>query len=846
MADLGSIEHILSQILSALGGSNGYGMPNSALIAGRSVGHAYDQYQRAVQQDAYTTPFADRILQMGGAKVYENTLRTLGYSNEAAYKQAFMSNETGAHTARQLGAMWVDKQAGEGIRQYAIASYEAMRRFHTRGSQGYRDLGHSFAIAGQEIFKGVSTGELGAYTLNEAYQMGSHLMSSGKYSSISDSRQRVNNIKRDLKQYASGIADLKDALGGSLDDVLTQFEALAGNSAAAVGSARFKNIARSLYQTTTYGRASNELIQSAVAAQHSMYQGTGLMQSASVASGLFNANVLAHGVHIEGANADYMSQGMMEQNQMWVSSGRRKELAAAFSYYADKKGIEQNQENFKKFLNTELNGQASAEAVSNYLKNNQVRGDYINSDHVLRSASSPFLDEAMWLDVHTQAKSNYKATFMAMNESNDPRVMRDPLYGIVRKEDIGLDFETFRSQIQQRLYDRWRKDPNYVEESDETLRIRAAQEADRAENMFKDVYRKIAPHMDVNNTKNLVDNLGSTLQDRSEYKTEAAKQELANTTTIKGMAGVFTKMIQHDNGVATVGKILSGAYGVTMNPELEDKLKEIQKLKDHPELAAVAMEDFVQTAAKSTGAGEVVLGEEYISYDDFAKKGAENVSKMRSLSNLDKKLLAPIIDKKGKDISNDRGFETIGWHADAGTNKELLGRAVEAKGRLLANQYKNEKEREGDVLRLRVGIGQAVELGQLTAEEAFVYKQEALDGNWGVRTKEEKSKIIGAFRMATDLGYDAESATKMADTVKKITMNPTGSQENKEARTQLVESIKNSKNFQSMFGKVGKDVQERIAMSQASGLLGDKQGALNQEQILMKIMADVSTLATKK
>lgn len=842
MADLRSIENILSQILSALGGSNGYGIPNSALMPGRSVGHAYDQYQREMRQTAYTSPLSNAVLQMAGAKVYENALRTMGYSNNAARIQANRSQDTGAQLARQLGAMWVDRQAGDDIRLYATQSYEALRKFHNRNSPDYQRIAHSYAVAGREIFKGVSTGELGAYSLSEAYQMGAHLVSTGKYGTIKDDRQRVDAIKKDLKQYASGIADLKDALGGSLDDVLSQFESLAGSSVAVTSSSRFKSIARSLYQTTVYGRASQELIQSAVASQHALYQGTGATQATSVASGLFNANVLAHGVGVEGTNADEMGDLMQRQNRMWLTSGRRKELAAAYAYYADTHNLKMSQENFKKFLETELKGDASAKNVKAYLDKNDVTGTYINSERVRRTQSQPELDEALYKsEYYDKFKKDFEQEFNSGNEN-------DTLHGLVQREDIALGFEGFRDTVYQRARQRKRKElidaGTSEDEADKFANKHALDIANEAEERFRGLIRKIAPHaQSPEAAKAVLDNIGATLQDRTDYKVESAKQELAATTTITGMSGVFTKMIQHDNGVATIGKILSGAYGVTMNPEMEDRLKKIQQEKD-PAKRQEAMQQFITDAAQSTAKDG-----KPVNLEDFATQGAENVSKMRSLSNLDKKLLSPIIDKNGKDISNDAGMEITKGVVHVASNKKLLAEAVAAKTRLMANNYaanaKGGYTRSSDLSKLRAGIEQAVELGQITEEEAFVYKQEALDQNWGARSKQDKSKIIGAFRMAKDLGYAEDDATKMANTVRKITMTNLGTKENKEARAQLVKSIQESDKFKDIYGKADEATQKRIAMHQAAGFLGDGQNKLNTESILMQILAGVSAIASK-
>lgn len=828
-----NIEKLLSQILMVLGGTNAMGVPNSALISGKSIGHAYTEHTRNTYRQSIVNPLSNAMMHMGGAQIYENTLRLMGYTSEAARAKATSPTDTGAAIARRLGAMWVDQQAGNDIRFYAQRTFDAMHRYNNRPSEATRK---SYFQAGAEIFKGVSSGELGSYSLGEAFRMGGELVATGKYEGV-DNKQRASIIKEDLKRYAKGVTDLKDALNGSLEEVLDSFESLAGNNAATMSSQKFNSLARAVYQTTVYGGASNQLLASAVATQHAYFQGTGTTRAHAVAAGSFNANVLAQGVNVEGASADGMEDALKKQQRIWLTTGRTKELAAAYAHYAEMNNMEQNQDTFKQFIKT-IGGSASAQNVRSYLDKNKVSGSYMNREHVRRTMGQAEVTEGLAKsDIYDKYQKLYKSEILGDKS----------LTGLVTDKDISLSAEDFREKVKSRALQKGIRDKyiqrqlggrslndiseeerqklekeadsatiNSLSDVDKQEAIATAiQKADEAEASRNSVVKRVLPHATPEDAQNILNNMGKTLQDRSTYKSlpiDTYRKELAGIQSIKGMAGVFTKMIQQDNGTATVGKVLSGFYGVTMNPEMEDKLREIQKIKD-PKKQQEALDEFIHTNIASGLDGEQKLINE-------GKK------RIKTYKTRDMELRDRINNSKLSKYAKDEAHMHL--------NGVIIHRNTHS-------NTPNKLSRDGG----RFNLDKLVEAGVISEDEAFRYEQEDFDSNWGLLKDKDKQTILNARKIAKDLGYKNEDAMAVSSLVKTIKTTAVGSEENVKARKELQNKIEKSSSFVDSTEDMAEDLKKGKAAQIASKMLGESYRNMNTDTMLTRIMQDVSRIANK-
>ena len=197
----------------------------------------------------------------------------------------------------------------------------------------------------------------------------------------------------DLKNYARGIGDLKDALQGSLEDVLTSFENLTGSSALSMDSTRFKQMSRSLYNSIVHGGVTPQLLQNAIATQTASLQGTGATRTQAASAGMFNATVLANGVNVEGASLDSVNLALNQRTNANIMSGRQKDLTAAALYYLNSQGKEFNAANIREFVSTQLRG--NTDNATQWLQNHNVSGEFINSSYVQRQAATPELTALM-------------------------------------------------------------------------------------------------------------------------------------------------------------------------------------------------------------------------------------------------------------------------------------------------------------------------------------------------------------------------------------------------------------------------------------------------------------------
>lgn len=790
-----NIERLLSQILMAIGGTNAMGVPNSALVSGKSIGHAYTESVRAQHRNNIVTPMYQAVLNMGGAQIYENSLRLLGYSAEAARAKATNPTDTSSQIMRHLGGMWVEQQAGNDIRYFANKSYESLYRFTNAPTDSARK---SYGQLGAEIFRGVSVGAIGEYTLGEAYRMGGELLSTARYSAITDDKQRINKIKHDLKTYARGVSDLKDALGGSLEEVLASFESLSGSSAALTGASRFNSLSRAVYQTKVYGGASNELLSTAVATQHAYFQGTGTTQAHALAAGSLTAHILSKGVTVEGTNADEMEDALKSQNRQWLTTGRTRELAAAYSWYANTKGLELNQDTFQSFVK-HIGGSATAEAVQTYLVNNQVSGAHINSDMVRRTMGQAEVTEGlMKADVYDK----YKNLFNDAVKNGDLRTF------FVEKEDIGLSNTDLEKTVKQRYLDNVVKNGGTINDK---VRGEATLAAIQAVEKRSALLDRILPGASNETKLALVNNTGIALQERSKSKEQgiaAYKKDLANVQSIDGLEGVFTKMIQKGEGVANIKDVLSGFYGVTVTADMEKELRRIQGIKDGKKQEE-QMHHFMQTRVVESKDGSNAE-------EAFLAEGKRRLSYTDMELELDKR-----ITKSNKDVDSRKTWLSQ-LHAgmQEGASKKQKEKALEAIGEL------------GDLL---------------SEEEEFDLTAQIKDQQgWSRLSKKDKQTVRRSIQIAKEWGIDKESErSDFASIVKTIKSTAMGTEENDKARKELLTKIKESDKFEDRYGKAADDLKGAAAARIASGILGETYNHQSTEDMLQRIMVGVDIISRK-
>lgn len=532
---LTKVLQLLSQYLT---GANPYGMPNTAFMPNMSYAHSVGQYTQSKERSRFTDPITSTVYGQAGEQLYINSLRLLGYTQEKA-KDLANSEAEGVRFLKWGSSLGMEMYMGASASRFANAAYQ--RAIYATPQQNLREIQDSYKAASKAIFEGVADGSIRGYTVPEALTVSSTFIRQGRYDN-DDNNTRVARIKRDLQDYAKGISNLRDGLQGSIEQVLDSFEKLTGSSATVMHKDRFTSLTRSIYNATVFGGVTPQLLQNSIATQNAYLQGFGATQATATALGTVNANVLAQGATVEGATLNTMSEGLNRLGAQWVSTGRLKELTAAYGWWADTKGKQRNSETFQTFLQEQLNGDLSANNIRAWLEKENVSGEYINSARNRRNMAASYIHTAFL----KERENLYSKSFSSLVNSSD---------GMLSERDKFLSDDELFDRLKQAYIDK--------NVSVEDATIRANQLVTQRRRMYSDIMYMT----DADTGFNLLKNIGlMERQQRRQKSTDILANMLGTDKSVTGFAGALgTFMKNHKADKVTVADILKGVLGINVD-----------------------------------------------------------------------------------------------------------------------------------------------------------------------------------------------------------------------------------------------------------------------------------------
>ena len=576
-----ALNQAIKLLLQFLTGANAFGVPNHAFTVGKSMQHNIGQYQYSQDRKAFTSPIGDAIHNVVGERLYNSTMRMLGYSDAEA---AYIRNDRG-------GAQLMQKALSFGSSVFLSRSVDmfantAYRRLYANQSVNIDKFSNSFAAAGKNIVNSISDGTLQGYSISEAFTVASMFTRQGRYD-YTGNKQRSEAIKRDLQDYAEGINNLRDGLQGSLEQVLTSFEKLTGSSATVMHKDRFTALSRSLYGATTFGGVTPQLLQSTIATQHAYLQGTGVTQATSMALGTINANILANGVSVEGATQNSMNEALNRQAARWMTTGKAKELTAAFGWWADPLGKARNAETFAEFENY-MGGRLDDISVRNYLERNNVSGAYINSARNRRNMASPYIYNAF----HRQNIQSYQNSFNRLQKRHGLKV-----------EDMWLTDDELTDKL--------------MKEAAKNGQV-SRSDIDRITNIVEErrnIIQGVTNATDADTGLNLLRNQKQAIAQQNQAKvTKRIQMAIGQQVSIGGVAGILQNMVKKEG----VGRDdIAGALGAWLGVNVSSK--------SLGNLSEQDLETTIRTSIESLN-GRSLSDSQYQGYLKFFKTEAKKMS----------------------------------------------------------------------------------------------------------------------------------------------------------------------------------------------------------------------------
>ena len=692
------LDQLLKVLTQFLTGTNIFSTPNSAFIPGKSYQHSIGTYYREQEKTTFTTPIANAINDAVGSRIYNSSLRMLGWSQEQI--DAHLKTSEGAKFMQGALSFGSSLYYGQAVNAFTNTAY---RRMYAN-PQNMPQFTDSFVQAGKGIVEGISNGSIQGYSVDEAFKVAAMFTRQGRYDYTN---QRATKIKKDLQDYAEGINNLRDGLQGSLEQVLDSFAKLTGSSATVMQKDRFTALTRSLYGATTFGGVTPQTLQSAIATQHAYLQGTGATQATGAALGLINANILANGVSVEGASQNSMNEALVRRGTQWITTGRTKEITAAFGWWADTNGKTRSAETFREFVQNSLGGNMSSTNVRRYLQNNNVSGEYINSARNRRNMASPYIIEAL----HNEDLALYNKNFNKLQRN----------YGLT-EEDQWLTDDELTDKLMKRYTRNGRVSPSDINRITKIVEER------------RNVIQGITRAGNADDGLNILRNQKQMVAQQQQAKVNKAVQlALGQQHSIGGVAGVLQRMIKNE-GVSkdVIAETLGSFLGVDIDTKSLGKLntKDLNRVFD--------------SAISELTGDKIVSKEERSAYYKFLQ---EHTNKM---SSEERNLLFDTSKDKRK------GKDGKTW---GDIRKQLLHvRASTANGNNHGDAYRNL-------------LNEAQQQGHISEETAFIadysYRNK-LNVATNPEALERIKDTYNIYKKAKTNGIDDKQARKYAEAVQRI------------------------------------------------------------------------------
>lgn len=559
-----SVESLLGQILDAVTNINPTNSPLSAFGTGESMGSIL-VFERMNQHRAEAIKrLTDESLNTIGERMWTNLKRIQGYSDEAIEKLK-KEKATGTKVELATARMAAEYQAGEGLSIFANAVYDRKDVFGKRGEY-YLE---TYQKAATQLTEQHAKGKLEGFTLNDTLTLAGKKVSEGAYDFI-DPELRGTKIVDDLQQMASGIVKLKDALKGSMSDVLDAFEQLTGTSATLMSSARFNYLAKNLSESIRFNGTTVQAIAGASQANQRYMQGTGASQTFSASAGITLANIQAQGLSVEGASQGGVASEYNRQVRMSYTSGIARNYAGAYSFWLESKGLKHNEENRKAF-NEAMHG-ADPQAIIDYIDKNQI------ARYVSGPTATKMLDQLGGTVAMEQVVKDYKTAYKDAVDS-------EYLY-FAREEDIALSDEAFATALKDRAaveagYQSWAALATIEGKEADQIRGTIADSTDKAV-----AYRRhVMGSVGAENPDDFLQMVNSYQAAINKTTEPAAVLDIVSRIagmdpSDKGLPALLSELSKHDP--ATVSKLLRSYVGVNIDPNiLPNVLTHLNQLSTH-------------------------------------------------------------------------------------------------------------------------------------------------------------------------------------------------------------------------------------------------------------------------
>lgn len=707
-------------------GENSFGQKLADIIPGFSMGNISRTKFESSRYEHLTSPFTKAINKKVADNYYKNTLKLLGYDDDAAADH--MNSDGFGNRMINWGlSTLASTQIGEGSSQYFNSALR--RRFAYDETDAYEYM-RNFSASANKIMQIAAENGFNSLTANEALKLGGQLIASGRYDDADyfdtvfkddkGNEVKKNRISEDIKKYAKGVRDLGDALQGGLDELFESFKKLTGNAVTSTSYGRFNAVARSLGDAIMYGNVSEQLVQQAAQTYQSANQGVST-QALSGVQAIQAETITANRGLVENSTEQGVRNIMFNQHRSDMASGRLRNTSAAYTHFL--KGEEATAENWQKFVD-KLGGEVTDAAVSSYIADNNLSAAFLNSTIVNNNMADTNI-------VNSGFRNRRKDLEQAWRTKIGDVEYQQQLGFVLYEDDLYLD----SNDLYKRIMTINPKNGEKVYAQVEQMR-----------NSLFSTY--------IDNTADSRDILSTIKGDqRAENLEKHAKMshflfDGINGKSVDGFAGVLNAMSKEwGPNDAKVATLVQGFFGMETSGDLSNEFKEKLRTgtltKGDLEKYGITQDKLDYINSLSHEERKLLIGSAYLDDTDVEVEG--EVPAVDENGN-------PILDKNGKPTMKKETRK----YGDLRRNLMRLGQ--KAKGETLDPKELKEMERSFDAM---------AEVGVISKKQAKEYKYRM---SHGISISEEIPDLVieagmKADELASKYSLEGDQAKTLHQTV---------------------------------------------------------------------------------
>lgn len=748
-------------------GENSFGQKLADIIPGFSMGNISRTKFESSRYEHLTSPFTKAINKEVADNYYKNTLKLLGYEDDAAQKHMESDGFGNRMINWGLKAL-ASTQIGEGSSQYFNSALR--RRFAYDETDAYKYM-RNFSASANDIMQIAAKNGFNSLTANEALKLGGQLIASGRYDDadyfdtvFKDDKGvevKKNRISEDIKKYAKGVRDLGDALKGGLDELFESFKKLTGNAVTSTSYGRFNTIARSLGDAIMYGNVSEQLVQQAAQTYQAANQGVST-QALSGVQAIQAETVTANRGLVENSTEQGVRSIMFNQHRSDMASGRLRNISAAYTHFL--RGGEATDENWRKFVEN-LGGEVTDAAISQYIADNNLSASFLNSTLVNNNMADTNIVNSGFRNRRKDLEQAWKNTI-----ENDKSLQAMGL----TSDDLYLDAEALYKKIQKINPENATAIYGQVEQMRDSL---------------------LSTYID--NTADSRDIL-STIKGDQRAENLAKQAEMGhylfdsiNGKSVEGFAGVLNAMSKKwGKNDAKVATLVQGFFGMETSGNLSDefkaRLKEGTLTEGDLEKYGITQEKLDYINSLSHEERRLLIGSAY-------------------LDDADVEVEVPVVGKDGKPVVDKDGKPTTKTetrkYGDIRRNLMRLSQKAASNEALTPEELK-EMERSFDAM---------AEMDVISKKQAKEYKYRM---SHGISIQDEIPDLVieagmKADELASKYSLGTEAAKKLHQTV--------ASTASENLTAEQFDKRKNDVIMHLVDAKIGKDKVSRENLSKENG-----------------------------